>query len=112
MIFRNPKFGNTYNIDTGVKIRRTLDGDLRQAYDPQWPLAESFTMSFEALSRIQVDAMIAFYSGAAGLTIQFTDHEGFLWNAIVKSEALTFTQRGRDCLWETDMEMIGSKAAV
>lgn len=109
MLFRNPKFGNTYSTDPGVKVRRTLDGELLQAYDSQWPLNRSFTMVFEALSKSQIDQLEAFLVSSAGLEINMTDHEGFDWAVLVKSDPVVFTQVGRDCLWSTEIECIGRK---
>jgi hypothetical protein len=111
MIFRNPKFGNSFSIDTGVKVRRSLDGELLIARGQSWPNIESFSMEFEALTDAQMQAMMDFCSAMAGDEFNIQDHEGTLWLGVIKSPEIEFRQAKRVCGWTTKFEFEGKRVS-
>lgn len=107
MQFRNPKFGNTFTIDNNQVIHRTLGGTLNVISSTNWPTIQSFSVQYEALSKAMIDDFIAFYLDSIGEEIEYTDHEGRIWNGMITTPNLLISQSGDDCRYETSFSFEG-----
>jgi hypothetical protein len=107
MTLKNPKFGNTFTLNTGVTIKRSLDGQL--IVDAHKNILEAYNVSFEALTQVERDSLIDFFISTAGEEIQMQDHEGFNWLGIITTEQPTFRTDGRTCKYSTELSFEGRR---
>ena len=105
MTFKNPKFGNTFTLDAGVQIKRTLDGSL--IVDTHKNQIESFHVEFEGLTVDQRDAFIEYLLATAGQEILVTDHEGVQWQGFNSDQEPAFRTAGPGCLYECSFSFDG-----
>lgn len=110
MITKNPDFGNILSLDTGIKIRRSLGGDLLTVRDLQWPIIEEATFTVSNLSAEIKDTLVDYFIQNAGQIVTFQDHEGYNWSGVVKTNTLSFTQVGRGCRWQIQIPFIGRRS--
>lgn len=106
MVIRVPKFGNKFTVDARALIQRSVGGDLIAFHPSDHPTIEGFQVEFEALTDDQMWTMVSFFDSAAGEVIAMEDHEGTLWEGIIKDENITFTENGK-CKWELGFSFEG-----
>lgn len=113
MQLRSPKFQNVWTSDTGVKIRRSLDGTLQTPRDPNWPTISGFKMEFEGLTIAERNSLITFLMQTAGQIVGVTDFEGTDWTGVFRNEEVVFTE-GNDtnCTWSVSLEFVGSERII
>lgn len=107
MLLRNPRFGNTYSLDTGVTIRRTLNGEL--IVDAHRNQLYTLHLEFEALTQGQRDSLIDFFINVAGQVVALKDHEGFNWSGVFSDSQPVLVCNGPGCLYSGSMQFQGHK---
>ncbi len=88
MVLRNPKFGNSFTVDTGIIKHDLLDSDVQIFKPSDRPNFEGFSVAFEALTDIEKDKFITFVTASAGELINLTDHEGTQWQGMIMDEEI------------------------
>jgi hypothetical protein len=76
---RSPEWGNVERTDMSRIIRRTRAGTLIVYRQPTWPKSETLVMQIADLSQLQSYQLLDFMDRTMGKKIQFTDHEGTIW---------------------------------
>jgi hypothetical protein len=109
MIFKNPSLGNSFSLDTNTIVRKTMDGDTVVYKNSFWPNFEGFSVTFEALSLEEKDALKSFLLGSAGQVIRYKDHEGSNWVGIFTTPNPEFIETGSLCLYKVSLTFEGSK---
>src|SRR3954471_23019514 len=108
MILRNPKFGNTFKVDTGVTIHELMDSDVQVFLPSDHPALDGFTVAFEAMSDEMKDTFVDFVDESAGELITLTDHEGTIWEGMIMDAEIVITE-GKGCKWETSFKFEGTR---
>ncbi len=107
MILKNPKFGNTWKIDTKVKSDFAAGGALVQVHDSQWPLLQSFSMLFADMDTVEKDSLENFLINTAGEEITMQDFEQRDWKGVFITDPLEFTITGPGCRWTITLDFEG-----
>lgn len=107
MTFKNPIFGNTFVLDAGVTIKRTMDGSL--IVDTHKNQIQSFHMEFVGLTQVQRDSFLEYLISTAGQEIVVTDHEGFKWQGFILDKEPRFQTTGQGCLYNAQLTFEGYK---
>jgi hypothetical protein len=105
LLLKNPRMGNTFTLDTGSVVKRTLDGSL--IMDSHKRTREQFSMDFVANTVEQRDAFLEFCLAVAGEEIVLTDHEGFEWRGFLVDDAPTGFCAGPGCSYNFSMTFDG-----
>jgi hypothetical protein len=113
MLLRNPKFGNSFSLDTRVRIHK-LEGDDIQIFKPSdQPAIHSFKVDFEALTDLDIQNFLNFLDASAGELITLKDHEGTDWEGVITSptvEIMEYRENGSAvCQWQTGFEFEGKR---
>jgi len=66
-------FGNVHGTDKGLIVRDTILAERLAIHDSDWPTDNYFKYSFNALTRVQLDAFLDFYETYAGQKIWVWD---------------------------------------
>ncbi len=109
MFLKNPRFGNSFKLDTGIIVHDLLDDDTQIFKPSDRPAVEGFTVSFEALTDAEKDRLILFFRSSAGELIDLTDHEGTDWQGMITDREIIFNEVGRTCAWETSFTFEGKR---
>lgn len=108
MTLSSPKFGNTIAVNTRVKVRKNLSGELIAFKVSSWVMYESFKISFEGLSTALKTTLENFFISNAGLTITYIDHESKSWTGhIVAIDP--FTEQYGVCGWTGGFSFEGKR---
>lgn len=95
MNFKNPKFGNSFTIDTGVTIQRSLDGSL--LVDTHRNQLQGFHYEFSGMTLEEKNAFLEYVVASAGQEITMTDHEGVVWRGFITDKEPTTRCLKRNC---------------
>ncbi len=110
LLLKNPRFGNTFTLNSGTIIKRSLDGSL--IADSHRNKQEQFTMEFIANTVQQRDDFIQFCLDVAGDEIFITDHEGFEWKGFIVDETPTGVCVGPGCSYAFNLTFDGEIITV
>lgn len=101
MVLRNPKYGNTFSVDTGVTTHSLLDSDVQVFKPSNRPTTKGFSVTLEALDDSTKDRLIQFFIESAAEIVTVIDHEGTSWIGMIMDESIVIKESGRTCKWET-----------
>lgn len=108
---RNPKFGNTYGMDTESIVRRNKAMQLLSFRYPNWPTFETLKFKIEKLSPTDKDNVIDFIKASAGTNIGLLDYFDRQWVGLLISPMIDIIKQGKDdCTYEVSFEFLGKLA--
>ena len=90
-----PLFGDIDSYQQNRINRKTRGGDLTVFRDPQWPVTEKLTFSFDYLDKKLIDEYVLFSYITNGQLIQLVDYRGRIWNGILMNPDAAINQPGR-----------------
>jgi hypothetical protein len=83
MVFKNPGFGNDFNMEFSVLNRSTRGGDRVVFGDPKWAKSEVQVLQVDHVCNPNIDNYIAFVNESLGKEIGLLDWEGRQWRGII-----------------------------
>lgn len=108
MHLKNPKYGNSFRLDTGLLIHDLLDSDVQIFQPTDRPIVEGFQVSFDAMSDQEKDRFVAFVLASAGELITLKDHEGTVWEGMITDDRIVIREN-RGCRWEAGFSFEGRR---
>lgn len=108
MHFKNPIFGNSYNQDTNIIVRKLSSGEVRVVSDTNWPNIKNMHVEFRGLDLDSRDELMNYYRAIAGNEITLTDHEGIVWTGFIIDEPV-IRREADNCMYFTSFTFQGTK---
>ena len=96
LVLRNPEFQNQDSLNFNRINRETRGGTLVVYADPNWPKAQSLTLTVSHLKQTQVDDLLDFLLESLGKEIGLLDHENRQWRGIILTPDAEVSHVGRE----------------
>ena len=112
LTLRNPTYGNIRNHTTKMGIASNRNGELLIAHDATWPVNDTQTFDFEAISETLTDEYRAFVADCQGNEIDIIDHNGDSWTGIIITSTHGIMTNKDQRNYSFSFDFIGAKQAT
>ena len=96
LVLRNPEFQNQDSLNFNRINRETRGGTLVVYADPNWPKAQTLSLTVNHLKQSQVDDLFDFLLESLGKEIGLLDHENRQWRGIILTPDAEVAHVGRE----------------
>ena len=96
LTLRNPDFRNQDSLNFNRINRETRGGTLVVYADPNWPKAQTLSLTISHLKQTQVDDLFDFLLESLGQEVGLLDHENRQWRGIILTPDAEVSHVGRE----------------
>ena len=100
---RNPKLGNSRDLDESALVRETRSHILKVFKDTDWPSYEILNWEFEAICGTERDAFVAFLEANVAEEITIVDHNGDSHTGVIMTPIIEIITQQDDTFYNVNI---------